>query len=165
MRPVRSFLKELTVSLILVACTANVCRSPMAAGLLRRQLAAKGFDARHRVVSAGVWATEDAPASENAVATMAERGIDISDHRSRSLNSEEVAGADLILVMTREHARLIRHTWPQYAWKVHLLSEMIGKRRDVEDPYRGPIEEYRACADTMSRYIHDGLERILELAG
>jgi len=135
----------------------------MAAGLLRRRLAMKKLDAHHRVLSAGVWATEDEAASENAVATMAERGIDISDHRSHSLTADDVAGADLILVMSRDHARLIRHTWPQYGWKVHLLSEMAGKRRDVEDPYGGPIEEYRACADTMSHYIDDGLERILQL--
>ena len=150
------------MSLILVACTANVCRSPMAAGLLRQRLATKKLDVRHRVVSAGVWAMEDAPASENAVAVMAERGIDISDHQSHSLTTDEVAGADLILVMTHDHARMVRQTWPQYAWKVHLLSEMTGKRRDVEDPYGGPIEEYRACADTMSRYIDSGLERILQ---
>jgi len=151
------------VSLILVVCTANVCRSPMAAGLLRQRLTVDRVNARHRVLSAGVWAADGEPASENAVATMAERGIDISDHRSHSLNTDDVAGADLILVMTREHARLISHTWPQYAWRVHLLSEMAGKRRDVEDPYRGPIEEYRACANTMFRYIDSGLERILQL--
>jgi len=135
----------------------------MAAGLLRQRLAADEPDARHRVVSSGVWAADDEPASENAVAAMAERGIDISEHRSHSLTTEEVAGADLILVMTNEHGRMVRQTWPQYAWKVRLLSEMTGKRRDVEDPYGGPIEEYRACADNLSRYIDDGLERILEL--
>ncbi len=153
------------MSLILVVCTANVCRSPMAAGLLRQRLAAKKIDARHRVLSAGVWAEDGEPASKNAVATMAERGIDIGDHRSHSLSAEEIAGAELILVMTHEHARMVRQTWPQYAWKVRLLSEMAGKRRDVEDPYGGSIEGYRACADTMSRYIDGGLERILELAG
>jgi protein-tyrosine-phosphatase len=151
------------VSLILVVCTANVCRSPMAAGLLRRRLAADKVYARHQVLSAGVWADAGRPASENAVAAMGERGIDISGHQSHSLTSEEIGEADLILVMTREHATLIRHTWPQYSWKVHLLSEMTGKRRDVEDPYLGTIEEYRACAAKMSRYIDDGLERILEL--
>jgi protein-tyrosine-phosphatase len=151
------------VSLILVVCTANVCRSPMAAGLLRQRLAVEKVNARHRVLSAGVWAADGEPASEPAVATMAERGIDISDHRSHSLTTEEVAGADLILVMTHEHARLVRHTWSQYAWKVHLLSEMAGKHRDVKDPYGGSIEEYRACADTLTRYIDNGLDRILQL--
>ena len=150
------------MSLILVVCTANICRSPMAAGLLRQRLAIEKVAARHRVVSAGVWAEDGEPASENAVATLAERGIDISDHQSRSLTTAEIAGADLILVMTHEHARLVRQTWPQYAWKVYLLSEMTRKRRDVEDPYGGSIEEYRACADTMSRYIDSGLERILQ---
>jgi len=135
----------------------------MAAGLLRQRLAMEKLDAPHRVLSAGVWAADGDPASENAVATMAERGIDISDHRSHSLTTEEIAGADLILVMTHEHARMVRHTWSQYAWKVHLLSEMAGKRRDVEDPYGGSIQEYRACADTLSRYIDTGLDRILQL--
>ncbi len=139
------------MSLIMVVCTANVCRSPMAAGLLRQRLAADEATARHRVLSAGVWAEDGDPASENAVATMAERGIDISDHQSHSLTTEEMAGADLILVMTREHARMVRETWRQYAWKVYLLSEMTGKRRDVDDPYGGSIEEYRACADLLAR--------------
>ena len=151
------------MGLILVVCTANVCRSPMAAGLLRQRLAADNANARHRVLSAGVWAADGEPASENAITAMAGRGIDISDHRSHSLTTDEIARADLILVMTREHARLVRQTWPQYAWKVYLLSEMTRKRRDVEDPYGGSIEEYRACADLLAQYIAQGLPRILQL--
>jgi protein-tyrosine-phosphatase len=147
------------MALILFVCTGNVCRSPMAAGLLQQRV-----EARTRVRSAGLWASDGQPASENALAVMAERGIDLSYHRAHNLTTDDVAEADLILAMTNEHARLIRHTWSQYAWKVYLLSEMVGKRRDVEDPYGGSIEEYRACADTLSQYIDKGLPRILELA-
>jgi protein-tyrosine phosphatase len=136
----------------------------MAEGLLRDQLAQQGLDTRCRVDSAGVWAVDDHPASENAVAVMAERGIDITDHVAHTLTAHDVTEADLILVMTRQHAQAIRNTWPQYHWKVHLLSEMVGRRKDVRDPYGGPIQEYRTCADTLSDYIERGLDRILELA-
>jgi protein-tyrosine-phosphatase len=153
------------MSLILLVCTGNLCRSPMAAGLLRQRLEERGLDTRHRVRSAGVWALDGEPASAHALAVMSARGIDISEHIAHTITSEDASEADLILVMSREHEQMIRHTWPQYSWKIHRLSEMAGKRQDIQDPYRGPIEEYQACADTISSYVDRGLERILELAG
>ena len=147
---------------ILFVCTGNLCRSPMATGLLRQRFVQKGL--AHTVSSAGAWASDGQHASDHAVTVMAEQGIDITDHVAHTLNASDVAEADLILVMAREHATLIRNTWPQYGWKVHCLAEMAGKRRDVNDPYGEPVEAYRACAAEIARYIDDGLERILELA-
>ncbi|RPI50878.1 MAG: low molecular weight protein arginine phosphatase [Chloroflexi bacterium] len=152
------------MSLILMVCTGNLCRSPMAAGLLQQRLARKGLDGGYTVRSAGTWALEDRPASEHAEEVMAERGVDIAGHRAHSLAAADVAEADLVLVMSREHEQMIANTWPQYRWKVHRLSEIAGKRRDVEDPYGLPIEEYRACADVIDGYLERGFERILELA-
>jgi len=40
----------------------------------------------------------------------------------------------------------------------------VGKRRNVPDPYRGALEEYRECADLIADYIEHGFDRILELA-
>jgi protein-tyrosine-phosphatase len=152
------------MSVILFVCTGNLCRSPMAAGLLRQRLADEGLEARYRVLSAGIWGVDGRPASKEAITVMGERGIDIADHRAHTINADDVAEAELILVMSREHAQAIRHTWPQYAWRVHRLSEMAGKQQDVRDPYGDPIEEYRTCADTIARYLDKGLERILDLA-
>jgi protein-tyrosine phosphatase len=135
----------------------------MAAGLMRDKLDREGQDSRHRVDSVGIWGVDGRPASRNAVKVMAERGIDIGDHVARTITAEDVSQADLILVMSREHETMIRNTWPQYKWKLYRLSEMTGKRKDVEDPYGGPIEEYRACADIIEGYIDRGLDRILEL--
>lgn len=152
------------MSEILFVCTGNLCRSPMAAGLLQKRLEEQGLEDRYRVSSAGVWAVDDKPASSSAIAVMAERGIDISSHVARTVSAEDMAEADLVLVMSQEHAAFLKNTWPQYAWKIRRLSEMIGKRKDVTDPYRGPIEDYRATADTLAGYIDRGLARILELA-
>ena len=152
------------MSAIMFVCTGNLCRSPMAEGLLRKKLADRGLDARHKVTSTGTWAVEGRHASEHAITIMAERGVDITDHIARTITAEEVAEADLILVMSREHKQIIHNTWPQYDWKVHRLSEMAGKRKDISDPYGGPIREYRACAAVLEDYVDRGLERILELA-
>jgi protein-tyrosine-phosphatase len=147
------------MSVVLFVCTGNICRSPMAVGLLRQRLSQEGFASRFKVLSAGVWALDNHPASDKAIAVMAERGIDITD----TITYDDIAESELILVMSREHADVIRNTWPQYGWKVHRLSEMAGKRKDIQDPYGSTITEYRACADTLSAYIEQGFERILEL--
>ena len=152
------------MSVILIVCTGNLCRSPMAEGLLRQRLSEEGLDAEYQVRSAGVWAVDDNPASAHAVKVMAEQGIDITDHIAHTITANDVAEAELILVMAREHAQVIQNTWPQYGWKVHRLSEMVDKRRDVRDPYGGSLREYRACADTLAEYVDGGIQRILELA-
>ncbi len=151
------------MSVVLFVCTGNLCRSPMAAGLLRKHIAEEGVDDRFEVFSAGVRAVDGREASREAVLVMAERYIDITDHIAHTITTADMDKADLILVMGQEHARTVRQTWPQYAWKIHLLSEMAGKRQGIKDPYGRSIEKYEACADTISRYIGDGFERILEL--
>lgn len=156
--------KETQMGVILLVCTGNLCRSPMAMGLLRQRLAQEELEARYKVLSAGVYAMDGHPASGNAVLVMAERSIDITEHSAHTITADDVVGADLILVMSREHGRVIRQTWPQYAWKIFLLSEMAGKRKDVQDPYGGSLKEYRACADIISAYLEEGFERILELS-
>jgi protein-tyrosine-phosphatase len=135
----------------------------MAAGLLKQKLAERGRDADYKVRSAGVYGLDGRRASRNAIFVMAERGVDIADHIAHTLTGEDVAHADLVLVMSREHAQYIRQSWPQYAWKVYLLSEMAGQRDGVEDPFGGNLEDYRVTADLLERYINEGLERILEL--
>lgn len=85
---------------VLVVCTGNIARSPMGEALLRAHLAARGAEAR--VGSAGTLAW-DGPATEPAARVMSERGLDVSGHRSRPLTHALVAGADLILAMTRSH--------------------------------------------------------------
>jgi len=146
---------------ILIVCTGNVCRSPMAAGLLRRLLAEDGLDGEVTVSSAGIWGLDGERASEYAVQVMAERGVDISRHWARTLRQQDIEQADLILTMEEDQRRSIFYIQPAALRKVFLLSEMAGEHGDIEDPYGLSIEAYRRCADELERLISQGYDEIL----
>jgi len=149
---------------VLFVCTGNVCRSPMAVGLLRQRLAQEALDDQYQVISAGVHALDGHRASRNAIFVMSERGVDITDHTAHTVTGHDLAKVNLVLAMSREHTQVLRQSWPQYAWKVYLLSEMTGERKDVKDPFGGSLDEYRTVAEVIARYIDEGLARILELS-
>jgi protein-tyrosine-phosphatase len=149
----------------LFVCTGNICRSPMAVGFLREKLHKAGLEGEYRVHSAGVWGLEGQPATPYACEVMAKRGIDISDHRSHDITPADVEEADLILTMTRGQAEAISVEFPQHAHKVHLLSEMAGRHYDIQDPYGGPLYEYRQCANEIEKLIEEGYPRIMQLVG
>src|SRR5437879_8944326 len=91
---------------ILLVCTGNICRSPLAAALLERALVERGIEGL-AVASAGTGAWDGAPVSEGAYLVGLERGLDLSGHRARLLTRELVDGADLILTMAdRKSTRL-----------------------------------------------------------
>src|SRR3990172_5051090 len=89
---------------VLVVCTGNVCRSPIAEGLLRAALGERLGDQAPSVASAGTMGWEGSGADPWSVRAAAERGVDISTHRARGLWPAEAVGADLVLGMASEHA-------------------------------------------------------------
>ena len=135
---------------IVVLCTANVCRSPMAASLLARRLGALGVTVPVR--SAGMIGSGDPPYPE-VVSVMAWYGIDISSHRSRPARAIDLAHASLVLAMAREHLRYAVVTGPG-AWpRAFTLKELV--RRGEEIGPRMPGEPF---TDWLSR-IHAGRDR------
>lgn len=149
---------------ILFVCTGNVCRSPMAVGFLQARLAREGRAAEFDVRSAGLWALEGEPATAYARQVMAEHDLDISDHRGRNLTQEDIDQADLILVMAERHANAIQRDFRRADDKMYLLSEMIGQRFDIEDPYGGSLMDYRLKARELEEIIEAGYPKIVDLA-
>ncbi len=134
---------------ILFVCAGNVCRSPMAEGLLRHAL--RGAPTV-RLLSAGLGALDGQPATEASVDVMAELGIDISHHSSQALRVPLVEQANFIFTMTRQQQDTIQTIYPIAAEKTFLLrefeyAEVIGK--DISDPIGQPIEVYRRTRDQI----------------
>jgi len=136
----------------------------MAEGLLRARLVRDEARRDWQVKSAGTWATDGRPASAHAIVEMAQRGIDLHAHRSRNVTRDMLVEADLVLTMTRQHSEALGAAFPQYIHKVHLLSEMVGRMRDIRDPYGDTRLEYAKTARELEQLIEDGYERIVDLA-
>jgi len=128
---------------VLLVCTGNTCRSPMAEVLLVRALEAAGIG-NIEVTSAGTGAWEGSAASEGAYLVMLERGYDLSAHRARELTRELVREADLILAMGRAHLARIRELGG--GPRAHLLTEFAGPEpegAELHDPYGTDLDAYR----------------------
>jgi len=90
---------------VLVVCTGNVCRSPIAEGFLRTAFEERMGSDAPEVASAGTMGWTGSGADPGSIQAAAERGIDISGHRAREVSDEDVAGSMLIVAMATEHAR------------------------------------------------------------
>jgi protein-tyrosine-phosphatase len=152
--------RELLGMRVLLVCTGNTCRSPMASCLLR-----KGWD-EHRAVcgngpleiaSAGLAAAPGEQASAQAIQAMEELGLDLQSHRSQPVSASLVDSADLILVMTEGHRNALLNRWPHLADKIDLLSHGQG---EVSDPFGGSLATYQQCARQMQHYLTYWIEQL-----
>src|SRR6516225_10076160 len=139
---------------ILFLCTGNVCRSPMAEWLFRHAIQSRDDV---RVLSAGLGALDGQPATQHSVEAMKEIGIDISGHRSRSLTTELVRQADLILGMTHSHTDTVALLYPPAAEKTFLLREfdetLEPYEKDISDPIGSTYPIYAECRDQIEQGI------------
>ena len=147
---------------ILVVCTGNVCRSPIAAGFLASGLERRFGSAAPRVVSAGTHGWDGSGAMPESVRAAAEREVDISGHLARKLTIADIEGADLILGMAGEHREAVVAAEPGAAARTFTLKELVrllealppASGRGTID--RDALRDRLAAADEASREGFEG---------
>ena len=110
---------------ILVVCTGNVCRSPIAEGFLRAALTRRMGDDAPAVSSAGTAGWDGSAAMVESVQAARERGVEIGAHVARRLEASHLAGADLIVTMAAEHRDAVAGWAPETADRVFTLKELV----------------------------------------
>lgn len=151
---------------IIAVCTANICRSPMAAALLQHALAAQPEPLRSlRVISAGVAARSGDPVSENSVQALKKVGLDISQHRAQPLTQRMLDEAFAVVCMTESHRAMIEVQAEPVPRNVFLFREFVPSPADKEigDPYGGPMKVYEAARDEMVEAIPALVEHLKTL--
>lgn len=161
---------------ILVVCTGNVCRSPMAEGFLRSALEERLGDAAPTVSSAGTAGWDGSGAMDESIRAASERGVDIGTHLARRLDRGMVDDADLLVCMATDHREVIVGSWPDARPKTFTIKELVRlleaspaegslvirvaaaaaardgsppSAEDVRDPLGDPLGGYREVADEL----------------
>ena len=147
---------------VMMVCTGNMCRSPLAEAILRAEFERLGVEG-FQVSSAGTGAWEGRAPSDGAMLVALEHGLDIAGHRSRHLSRGLVEQADVIFTMSRSHSGRAEKLGGD--GRVFLLGEYAGKKRskaEVDDPYGEALDVYRATFDQLQSLIKVAAERLIE---
>jgi len=123
---------------ILLVCLGNICRSPLAEGILRHKAAQRNLDWQIDSAGTGEWHIGHSP-DQRSIATALRHGIDISEQRGRLFQKADFERFDKILVMDSRNLRdvlRLAKTDEQRAKVERILQySHPGEERSVPDPY------------------------------
>lgn len=138
---------------VLFVCLGNICRSPMAAGIMRHIYEENGISGK--IESAGTmdWNVGNA-ADARAVSVARANGVDLSKHRARQVSIDDFENFDLIFVMENAHAQTLRKIAPDiHKHKICLL----GGQDEILDPYHSNEAAFHATYKALKQYCRQAL--------
>lgn len=149
---------------ILFVCTGNTCRSPLAAGFLKK-LQERNSLCQMEIDSAGLTVLPGSPASFHSLRVAAENSVFLEEHQARLVTPELIDKADLIVVMEPGHRQQMHDRYPQASDKVLLLRHFArygSRERGIPDPYGLNLETYRFRFEDIKECVESLHEWLLQ---
>ncbi|NMP25686.1 protein tyrosine phosphatase [Rahnella sp. SAP-1] len=140
---------------VLIVCTGNICRSPIAERLLRRTLPKKKID------SAGIKALVGHSADPSAVLVAQSHNLALDGHEATQFTATLGQQYDLILVMEKFHMEKISHISPEARGKVMYLGHWLDKR-EIPDPYGKSQEAFEYIYQLIEKASQSWVEKLIE---
>jgi protein-tyrosine phosphatase len=141
---------------VLILCIGNICRSPVAEGVLKKM--SDQHQLGLRISSAGVHAMVDEPAQPHSITVAQEHYIDITQHQARQLTTEIIEQHELILV-TDETVRKIAMQQHSFATgKIKKIGEF--RKKEIQDPYLKSKEHFDAMYVDIEMCLQDWLQKV-----
>ncbi len=148
---------------IVFVCSGNICRSPMADAIARRDLTDHGATDVH-VESAGTLRIEGRPADPHAITALAKIGIDFREHRSQGVYPRVVSDADAILVMSPHHVDGVLEVDPSCRSRIVELwrhADVTDLYTEIEDPVGQDLATFIDCRELIEECLDNWLPRFL----
>jgi protein-tyrosine phosphatase len=131
-----------------MVCLGNICRSPMAEGILRQKAEERGLNIEVDSAGTGDYHVGEAP-DDRAIATARKFGVDISGLKARQFQAEDFDRFDRIFVMDASNHRNVLALTDDaaHSGKVSLLLDAVypGEEMEVPDPWFGNLEGFDRC--------------------
>lgn len=128
-------IKGISYNKILIVCTGNICRSPVAEKILKKKKPSL------EVKSAGIHGLKGRTIEKNGIDLLKANGYIETDHVARKLNNKMILDADIILTMENFHVQNLIKTYPESSGKIMLLGKWIDDLQ-IFDPYRKSSEVF-----------------------
>jgi protein-tyrosine-phosphatase len=142
---------------ILFICTANICRSAIAEGILKKFLSDSKNTHTVRVSSGGVDALVGCSPDSKTIGICREQGLDISSHTARQVTKDMLLEADIVLCMQTMHQQRIISAYPQFKHITFLLKEFqrehLSGNPEIKDPTGESKKYYRNCFSEIKEEI------------
>lgn len=137
---------------ILLVCTGNICRSPLAERLLQDGLDSTA-PGRFRVSSAGTRGWEGELVTEQIRRIAEDRGVSIADFRSTGLSPRDIERADLVLTMERNHRSEVVRMVPEALRRTFTLREFVRILPEIPQEERAqPDQRWHSLVAIAPRY-------------